>query len=306
MRALSSTEASDLTRAWRTLYDTGVAATFTRRHVEAMSVAHGSASFLPWHRLFLLEMEQALRSVVPGVALPYWAWGRDSADLAGSAVWGTSLFGGSVPGQCIPDGPFAGLSSTDGSCVTRGFTSRPGGIAPDTTVQTGSVAALNAERSWNLFSVVAEQHHGGLHNAVGGDMLAANSPDDPIFYAHHAYVDKWWADRQEGAAGPTQFGPTRDGVAASPADALPPMGQTVADTFSLPCVEYEDAEEDEAEQQEVPPDAEERIRARQAELTPALVAFAVSQGTPREQAVADRATAVQAIVDAALAGAIVF
>jgi tyrosinase len=33
---------------------------------------HGWERFLPWHRVYLYEFEQALQDVVPGVSLPYW------------------------------------------------------------------------------------------------------------------------------------------------------------------------------------------------------------------------------------------
>ena len=35
---------------------------------------HGWERFLPWHRIYLYEFEQALQDVCPGVALPYWDW----------------------------------------------------------------------------------------------------------------------------------------------------------------------------------------------------------------------------------------
>jgi tyrosinase len=35
---------------------------------------HGWSIFLPWHRMYLWEFEQALQSVVPTVMLPYWDW----------------------------------------------------------------------------------------------------------------------------------------------------------------------------------------------------------------------------------------
>ena len=33
---------------------------------------HGWERFLPWHRIYLYEMEQALQDVCPGVTIPYW------------------------------------------------------------------------------------------------------------------------------------------------------------------------------------------------------------------------------------------
>jgi len=35
---------------------------------------HGWERFLPWHRIYLYEFEQALQDRVPGITLPYWDW----------------------------------------------------------------------------------------------------------------------------------------------------------------------------------------------------------------------------------------
>jgi tyrosinase len=35
---------------------------------------HGWERFLPWHRIYLYEFEQALQDVCPNVTLPYWDW----------------------------------------------------------------------------------------------------------------------------------------------------------------------------------------------------------------------------------------
>ncbi|HET6345392.1 MAG TPA: tyrosinase family protein, partial [Myxococcota bacterium] len=35
---------------------------------------HGWERFLPWHRIYLYEFDQALQDVCPGVTLPYWDW----------------------------------------------------------------------------------------------------------------------------------------------------------------------------------------------------------------------------------------
>jgi tyrosinase len=35
---------------------------------------HGWERFLPWHRAYLYEFEQALQDVCPGITMPYWDW----------------------------------------------------------------------------------------------------------------------------------------------------------------------------------------------------------------------------------------
>ena len=43
--------------------------------------------------------------------------------------------------------------------------------------------------------------HAGTLNAVGGDMAGSASPTDPLFWLHHAFIDKTWADWQASVNG---------------------------------------------------------------------------------------------------------
>jgi tyrosinase len=51
------------------------------------NIAHGGPAFLPWHRVFIREFEQALQAEVPGVTLPYWDWAADSALGKSAPLW---------------------------------------------------------------------------------------------------------------------------------------------------------------------------------------------------------------------------
>lgn len=49
--------------------------------------------------------------------------------------------------------------------------------------------------------------HNAVHVWVGGDMLPMTSPNDPVFFLHHCYVDKLWADWQDAHPNAAQFPP---------------------------------------------------------------------------------------------------
>ncbi|RBL86141.1 tyrosinase family protein, partial [Streptomyces cavourensis] len=55
-------------------------------------VGHRSPSFLPWHRRFLIQFEQALQEIDPAVALPYWDWTVDRT--VASSLWAPDFLGG--------------------------------------------------------------------------------------------------------------------------------------------------------------------------------------------------------------------
>ena len=67
--------------------------------------------------------------------------------------------------------------------------------------QLASPTDLNAVKgfagTFNGFQTLLEGTvHAGAHNAVGGDMAGRASPTDPLFWLHHAFIDKTWANWQ--------------------------------------------------------------------------------------------------------------
>lgn len=251
LRDLSPVDAATLMGGMRALIDAGVHAQFVRLHMADTRAAHGGAQFFPWHRALLVELEHALRTLVdPSISLAYWDWTSDAVDPAASHVWNTTLLGGAFPGVCIPDGPFEGAFSEVETphCVVRNFYARSSrgmlrrGFASPAFV--GNLVSSGSS-SWDDFTSVSERIHGDVHVAVGaaveaqpvGDMLPTSiSPGDPTFFAHHAFVDAWWADRQE-LFGDDYAGFHR-GFPVSPDDRLDVFDALVKDIQDLPCVAY--------------------------------------------------------------------
>ncbi|EPH40771.1 tyrosinase family protein [Streptomyces aurantiacus] len=176
-------------------------------------VGHRSPSFLPWHRRFLIQFEQALQSVDPSVALPYWDWTTDRTPA--SSLWAPDFLGGtgrSRDGQ-VTDGAFAGSGNgwrinvrVDG----RDFLRRalgPRGLQLPTKAEVDSVLAMSTYDAppWNSASDGFRNHlegwrgvnlHNRVHVWVGGHMATGASPNDPVFWLHHAYIDKLWTQWQ--------------------------------------------------------------------------------------------------------------
>lgn len=177
---------------------------------------HRSPSFLPWHRRLLLEFERALKAVDASVALPYWDWSGDGAGAwARSSLWASDFLGGSGRSRDgrVTDGPFA--ASTGNWPITVGVDGRTylrralgaGGRTLPTRAEVESVLALSTYDMppWNSASDGFRNHlegwrgvnlHNRVHVWVGGHMATGASPNDPVFWLHHAYVDKLWAQWQ--------------------------------------------------------------------------------------------------------------
>ncbi|KOU42822.1 tyrosinase MelC2 [Streptomyces sp. WM6378] len=176
-------------------------------------VGHRSPSFLPWHRRFLIEFEQALQSVDPSVTVPYWDWTVDRTPS--SSLWAADFLGGtgrSRDGQ-VMDGPFA--QSAGGWPVNvrvdgRTYLRRALGVnvaqLPTRAEVDGVLAMTTYDTApWNSASDGFRNHlegwrgvnlHNRVHVWVGGQMGTGASPNDPVFWMHHAFVDKLWSQWQ--------------------------------------------------------------------------------------------------------------
>ncbi|MFF0220048.1 tyrosinase MelC2 [Streptomyces vinaceus] len=174
-------------------------------------VAHRSPSFLPWHRRFLLQFEAALQQVDASVMIPYWDWTADRT--AASSLWAPDFLGGNGrarDGQ-VMDGPFAfagGKFTINVRVDGRNYLRRTLGVeaaALPTRAEMETVLAmpLYDAAPWNSSSDGFRNHmegwrgvnlHNRVHVWVGGQMTSGASPNDPVFWMHHAFVDKLWAE----------------------------------------------------------------------------------------------------------------
>jgi hypothetical protein len=147
-------------------------------------------------------MEDELRKVDSSVVLPYWDWTYDAAKPMESIVLSPDWFGSSSGGDCIPDGPFKDwqVKVPNPHCLSRGY--KPGQFQ-ETYISSGTLATLlrGAKNMEELTRNINIQPHGAVHVALGGDMQEKHSPNDPLFYLHHAFVDKVWYDWQNSGGG---------------------------------------------------------------------------------------------------------
>ena len=191
---------------------------------------HGDSAFLPWHREYLVRFERALQdaAVEAGVAasadeiaIPYWDW----ADGTGTqALFTDGLLGpdGRVADEIMESGPFTPdqwpvHSELNGPNLRRQITRHPffqprvncadpfgASCLPD-SVEADDLAD---EPSYESFRPAVEgvPFHNYIHMWIGGSMAAMTSPNDPIFFMHHANVDRLWATWQRnGHEGPGNY-----------------------------------------------------------------------------------------------------
>ncbi|MFJ4878986.1 tyrosinase family protein [Streptomyces sp. NPDC088745] len=184
--------------------------------------AHMTPSFFPWHRQFLLEFERALQAVDPSVSVPYWDWTTDNTPAA--SLWAEDFLGGNgrTADQQVMTGPFAyangnwriKVSVTETPHLTRKFGGRGGTVTLPTRNDvaralqdplydaapwdsTASRGFRNKIEGWAADGVGKGNNHNRVHQWVGGMMLGATSPNDPVFWLHHAFMDLLWQRWQQ-------------------------------------------------------------------------------------------------------------
>lgn len=147
-------------------------------HADMRNRQHTSWRFLPWHRLQLARFEAlvARYSGKADFALPYWDWGRD---------------------------PFPKLFLDDPVFKMRNRT------APRTLIMDASWFTAKLDDPFETYFGAPRLGDGGpqyvagsaewsghnlAHGYIGGDMNdLQRAPNDPIFWLHHANVDRCWA-----------------------------------------------------------------------------------------------------------------
>lgn len=164
---------------------------------------HRNQLFLPWHRGYLYYFEQALQDLVPGVTLPWWDW-TDSDDIpepfAEPTVDGAPnpLFDAAVVavgGAREPDWP-----ERTSRPATRPPTWLPGRGLP----AQGDIDDAHGAANFDDFTFALENLHNAVHVWVGGEMRDQRFAGwDPLFWAHHAMVDRLWALWQNDNPGAT-------------------------------------------------------------------------------------------------------
>src|SRR5216683_2521275 len=172
-----------------------------------MHYQHGTERFLPWHRIYLILLEQQLRAIHPDVYIPYWDWTVDRGFpswLAGYTPTVTTPAQGAITVTRSPHDP---------------------NFLP-TVAEIGNVMANN---NFANFRGQLEGYHGSVHVWVGGTMGAIpTAPCDPVFFMHHANIDRIWSQWQAANPGKNPDLPGPNPGPNSPV--MDPWSYTEADT----------------------------------------------------------------------------
>jgi hypothetical protein len=166
---------------------------------------HWGYQFLPWHRWFILELENLFRQFEPCVTVPFWSWELDANDpnlwTNNFYLWGSQdyQFGSIVsPEGCVTDGPFGQNEYSlyyqgRSVCLERGQDYDDGAFDDMVDIQT-NIFSIDPDNggTWDDVSDALESIHDNVHCQIDGTMCTSNSSEDPLFFLHHANIDRLW------------------------------------------------------------------------------------------------------------------
>jgi tyrosinase len=197
INCLSSDELHDLREALAGMYalpasDPNSFATLASFHggPPITYCAHGAPGFFTWHRAYLMAFENALRTVGCHVTLPYWNWSSGPTTGVPAACRDATYVNRN--GATVANPLYSGPRPAGGQTTRR--------ATIDTTafddLATSAQAAMTAA-DFNSFQNQVNGVHGSVHVRTGGDMGSVpTAAYDPIFFLHHANIDRLWADWQ--------------------------------------------------------------------------------------------------------------
>ncbi|QKX62709.1 uncharacterized protein TRUGW13939_09870 [Talaromyces rugulosus] len=177
---------------------------FVYSHLGVADDTHGTPISLPWHRLYMQRYEDALRNECGYKdPLPYWDWTLDSSNPTESPVW-SSQYGlggnGSRPDNCLVDGPLAIMKPQypQPHCLKRNFAvENMHGMEFTSSIVDNIISNTSTYHDFRL--LLERGPHRYIHLGIGGEMPELWSSNDPIFFLHHAQIDRlWWRWQRHG------------------------------------------------------------------------------------------------------------
>jgi tyrosinase len=141
--------------------------------------------FLPWHRAYLAFFDNAARDQNEDAILPWWDWTTAESHANGlPAAYASG-------GQPLESGPIPAINGEPERRTTRN-PSDPSEL-PSVESIYDDVNGIVALTDFRDFSNQLQDVHDGIHGWAGGDMGSiGTSAFDPVFWAHHAMIDRIW------------------------------------------------------------------------------------------------------------------
>ncbi|MEM7012729.1 MAG: tyrosinase family protein [Verrucomicrobiota bacterium] len=172
---------------------------------------HGRSCFLPWHRLYLLDLERKLQAIEASVTLPYWRFDKPAPYLFTEDFIGVPDSTGIV--QFSSSNPLVNWRLSvfgEGSGrIRRTYRQKNDGTTFDPTIEgalidndesdtlnlgTTNPGTSTEQTNFRNFERMETDPHGRAHTSFRGQVSEiGRAPADPLFFLLHNNVDRLWA-----------------------------------------------------------------------------------------------------------------
>jgi hypothetical protein len=195
---------------------------------------HGQFWFLPWHRMYLYQFERIVRAASgdDNFALPYWNYSDPNQRTVPSAFTDPNPNNELYTENRVNGINLSDFIDADSDPVSLNALNQPSftGSSPLYGFGSGTSTVLNHNGSRR--GRVERVPHDSVHGLVGGEggWLAAfdTAPLDPLFWLHHANIDRLW--KRWLALGGGRANPTSTGWLDLPMGFYTDTGQLVSMT----------------------------------------------------------------------------
>jgi len=166
---------------------------------------HGSWFFLPWHRMYLYYFERIVRAAVVAAggpddwALPYWNY----TQAAGGNPQMPAQFRDPNSPLYVSERRTSPYNVNNGDPLPGPATSTTQALGTIPFEPTGQpITGFGGQTTGPIhfnggFGAIEQQPHNVIHVAVGGNGWMSDpntAAQDPIFWLHHANIDRLWAE----------------------------------------------------------------------------------------------------------------
>ncbi|KAJ1917956.1 hypothetical protein H4219_002897 [Mycoemilia scoparia] len=174
---------------------------YSQIHNTLAGLIHSNSLFFPFHRQFILDFESTMKRYDPKAFLPYWNSMVDFQRPDKSPVLSSQFLGsnGVAGSQCVKDGLPQNWNRKypRSGCMQRKYNG-PGGnsINPLYSPEAISYFMQISSTYKDLRNNIENSIHGAVHLGISADMATMNAPNDPVFWLHHANIDRIWSNWQ--------------------------------------------------------------------------------------------------------------
>jgi hypothetical protein len=192
IRNLTFIELNEFKNTFVNLYKSIEFKHFIEAHSTFFPLIHNSPVFLPFHRIYIQQFELRFMSNL-SFGVPYIDWAIDAKNVSNSIIFTENFFGQNDQDGNIINSNFSNIKI---AFPANEILKRKVSIVSGYTDDTRQTIIKLAPTFSNFSKTLEIGIHGLYHSNMIFTMNTVYSPNDPLFFLHHSFIDKMWYEWQ--------------------------------------------------------------------------------------------------------------